>query len=552
MLLSKIAARQVSLRALRAVPQATTVPGINPNARQFQTSQPQYNQVQERPEKHQKVKTAAYKDELRLFNDKLNNYSQMSKVRAANMLMDLEQSMGIYTKLKSVNPFYPGDIARLLQTLHTSIRISRRDANKYKSQKRNISNETQKIKSFLLTIAEDMRNGVVQASSWGVVHLFTAFATMEVPREGLDLWTKLSNYDDSKCAKIMWSPNVVGSIIDLMILVDTPFSTIETVYKTAKENGESSNIEQAMIGALIKNNMITDALELFSSMLQVYPNEQYALARTHDRFVGDCDDTSTALNFFFEGIEGKTPYKAATHPSTVYRLMERLWSTSTEPDFNKVEEVWKTYIANVPPNMGEWMFNSTVNFYLKAFMDNYPKPTAEAVSRLKDSIQFYIKARVTITPIFLNTVLSAVQPWADRDIVFTIINAFQIYHLPEDVVSCRIILNALENIEVDDTVIIDRWNKLAEAQTRGFHTFDFVALLRACDKPHREQIFAQIFEPLLRNNQIPDQTLRSLNDTIKINVRLTSKKPLFDDLLRRNFVEIKPDGTVVHVQPFSG
>lgn len=474
----------------------------------------------------------------------------MNKIRTSNMLLDLEQSMRIYTKLRSVNPFYPGDIARLLQTLHTSVRISRRDVNKYKSQKRDISGETKQIKSYLLTIAEDLQKGVVTASSWGLIHLYTAFATMEIPQEGLDLWQKLSDKQISKCSKPMWSPIVIGSIIDLMTLVDTPFETIETVYKTSKEAGESSNIEQAMIGALIKNDMITDALELFSRMLQVYPDEQYSLARIHDRFVGDCNDIPTALNFFYEGIENKTPYKAATHPSTVVRLMERLWFSATEPDFNKVEDVWKTYIANIPPSMGEWMFNSTVNVYLRAFMDNYPTPTAEAVSRLKETIQFYIKARVNISPIFLNTVLSAVQPWADRDIVFTIINAFQIYHLKEDVVSCRIILNSLENIEVEDNVIIERWDKLASAQTKGFQTFDFLALFRACNNPARGPIFTQIFEFLLRRNQISDSTLVGVNEALKINQRLQTKKHVYDELLRKNFIEIKSDQTVARYAPF--
>lgn len=474
----------------------------------------------------------------------------MTKIRTSNILMDLEQSMGIYTKLRSANPFFPGDIARLLQTLHTSIRISRRDVNKYKSQKRDISNDTKKIKSYLLMIAEDMRNGVVKASPWGVIHLFTAFATMEIPQEGLDLWRQLSDPESSKCSNVMWSPIVMGSVIDLMTAVNTPFETIEKVYKASKERGESSNIEQAMIGALIKNDMITDSLELFSRILQVYPDDHYALVRIHDRFVGDCNDIPTALNFFYEGIENKTPYKAATHPSTVVRLMERIWYSASEPDFNKLENVWKTYIANIPPNMGEWMFNSTVNFYLKAFMDHYPSPTAEAVSRLKEIIQFYIKARVNISPIFLNTVLSAIQPWADRDIVFTIINAFQIYHLPEDVVSCRIILNALENIQVEDSYIVERWNKLAEAQTKGFHAFDFLALLRACNDPSREPVFAEIFESLLKLNQIPDATLIGVSRSLQSSQRLAAKKPFYESLLRRNFIEIKGDRTISRINAF--
>lgn len=484
----------------------------------------------------------------------------MNQIRNTNMLTDLEQSMNIYTKLRSVNPFYPGDIARLLQTLHTSVRIARRDANKYKSQKKDNSDAIEKIKEYFLIIAEDMRNGVVQASFWGVIHLYTAFATMEIPQEGLNLWSALSDSKNSKCSKLMWSPVIIGSVIDLMTAVDAPFENIKQVYETSKATGgEASNIEQAMIGALIKNNMIGDALQLFTTMLKVYPDETYSLVRIHDRFVGDCDDIPTALRFFYEGIQKKTPYQATTHPSTVVRLMQRIWATENEPDFDLLENVWKSYIASTSPSMGEWMFNSTVNFYLKAFMEHYPEPTPEAVSRLKEVIQFYIKTRVNISPIFLNTVLSAVKPWADRDIVFTIISAFQIYHLPEDFVSCRIILNSLENIDVEQDYIISRWNKLVDAQKNSrnnnnqpvIQQLDLLALLRACYRPERELLFTSIFEDLLNRGQLTQKVIYEMKQSLHNNPRYSSKQEYFDKLLKKNFIEFKTNGVMEKHVPFN-
>lgn len=471
--------------------------------------------------------------------------------------MDLEQSMKIYMKLRAENPFSPGDIGRLLQTLHTSVRVTKRDANKHKSQKRNINVDTETIKSYLLVIAEDMKNGVVKSSFWGATHLFTAFATMEVPQEGLDLWTQLSNLNASQCYRIVWSPAVIGSIIDLMIAVDAPFADIESIYLKSKSSGDqsSSNIEQAMIGALIKENKISEALELFENVLRTYPEETYSLVRIHDRFVGDCEYIPTALKFFFDGVEGKTPYKPTTHPSTVVRLMQRIWHNNS--DFDLLERVWKSYISSVPPSMGEWMFNATVNFYLRAFMEYYPQPTTEAVARLKDMIQFYIKSRVNITPIFLNTVLSAVQPWADRDIVFTIISAYQIYHLAEDAVSCRIILNSLENIDVEESYIVGRWNKLLEAQMKPsspvpqLHQFDFLALLRACFKPERELLFTSIFESLLDQGSISDKVIEETRNAITNNPRYSSKIDFFNNLLSKHFIEFDQFGKVFRNVPFS-
>lgn len=125
-------------------------------------------------------------------------------------------------------------------------------------------------------------------------------------------------------------------------------------------------------------------------------------------------------------------------------------------------------------------------------MQTYPTPIPEAVTRLKDIIQFYVKTRVEISPIFLNTVLSSVQPWGDQDIVFTIINAFEIFHLPQDAVSCRIILNSFENIQVSEELILDRWARLKESRP-NIDALDLLALLRACFPQSREQLLLMFF-----------------------------------------------------------
>lgn len=546
MLLSKLAPRQASLRAFSSVASKLTI-GNNVQSvrpRQFQTLHPkQQQQVFEssRNRVPNKFKRSAYQEELNIFNDKLNSFNQVDRIRSSNLLFDLDQSMSIYLKIRNENPFTTSDIARLLQGLHTHIRLTRKQRNKKKAEHKDITQETNTIKSHILTIADDLYNGVVHCTFWGFIHLFTSFATSDCPEEGIALWQKLADPEHSKCANEVWNPQVIGAIIDLMNAANTPFEQILKIYETSKANHEgepSANLEQAMVGALIKNDKIDEAFHLFKSMLKVYPQEQYSLSRIHDRFVGDCSDIETALLFFYNGIEKKTPYKASTHPSTVVRLMERIWNNPEAPfNLDAVEKVWKAYISSIPRSMGEWMFNTTVHTFLQCFMQTYPTSTPEAVNRLKEIIQFYVTTRVEISPIFLNTVLSSVQPWGDADIVFTTIEAFDIYRLPQDPVSCRIILNSFENIPVSEEMIVERWERLKKVRN-SVESLDLLALLRACFPSSREQLFANIFSESLEKGEISDNAILGVDRAIAANERLVSKMDFWKNLLNQNYLEI--------------
>lgn len=561
MLFSKIASRQASIRAISSVVPSSVVPKIQYNQTQQHLSSTNNNtpsrQIRSLTQKNvntkithdPKLQHTADQDDLNLFKDKINSYVQMNRIRSSNLLMDLDQSMSIYMKLRNVNPFYPGDIARLLQTLHTSIRITRKQKNKKKAEHKDFSQETATIKNHILTIAQDLDNGTVVCAPWGLIHLFTAFATMDIPEEGIALWRQLSDPATSQCADSVWMPHVVGAVIDLMTASNTSFDTIISIYEQSKHSGgESPNLEQAIVGALIKNGKTIDALNHFTKVLTTYPDEQYALCRIHDRFVGDCDDVDTALKFFYEGMEEKTSYKASTHPSTVVRLMERIWTSEANNKLNEVENVWRTYIAHIPKNMGEWMFSITVNTFLQCFMQTYPTPTPDAVMRLKDIIQFYIKARVEISPIFLNTLLSNVQPWGDAEIITTIINAFDIYNLPQDTVSCRIILNSYEKIPINEQHILNRWMYLRKAKQQSglqsswaIEALDILALLRACYPTSREEIFANIFSECLMRGEISDMALIGANKAIAVNDHFAPKQAFWDNLLNQNYIEIKDD-----------
>lgn len=457
--------------------------------------------------------------------------------------------MKIYENLRNSKPVFAGDISRLLQAINTSARLIRRDANKFKTQRKNNGPEIEQLSSYLLTVAEDLHSGKVEAKPWGFSHLFTAFGTLDSPQVGLDLWKHLSD-ETSECAEIAWSPVVTGSIIELLTVVDAPFDVISQIYSVSKERGEASNVEQAMIGAFIKFDMNADALDLFSKFIKTYPDKTYGLTRIHDKFVGDSTDLPTALNFFYEGIENKTPYKAITHPSKVASLMQKVWHSGDEPSLDSLERIWKDYISSLSPTLPEWTFSITVHRYMQAFMETYPEPTPEAVTRLKDIIRFYTEKRIKISSTFLNTILSAIQPWGDHEVVIPIIDAFKKFQLAEDTLSCRIILNSLENIDVDETYINDRWQKLVDSQKGSLSQYDIVALLRACHLPSREPLFAEIFESLLMQNQVSNDTLIGVSQTLIFNERMNSKKPIFDSVLRSNYIEVTNDKQVVRFSPY--
>ncbi len=68
MLFSKLATRQVSLRALRAVPQATSVSSMNQTptpSRHFQTGHSFNRAHTEQVDKHQKLKYSVYDEDVR-------------------------------------------------------------------------------------------------------------------------------------------------------------------------------------------------------------------------------------------------------------------------------------------------------------------------------------------------------------------------------------------------------------------------------------------------------------------------------------------------------
>lgn len=456
--------------------------------------------------------------------------------------------MDLYHKLRDSDPVFAGDISRLLQAINTTARLSRQNMNRLKAQYTRNNAETEELSTYLQDIAKDLRKGIVEAKPWGFNHLFTAFYTMRLYQEGLDLWKQLSA-EDSACSEIARSPIVTGSVIDLMIETDAPFQDIMDIYESSKVSSSRSNLEQAMIGALIKHDMITDALELFSSFLQAYPDRQYALARIHDRFVGDCSDLTAALHFFYEGIEKKTTYQATLHPAKVASLMQRVWHADAEPNLDQLEKMWKEYILFLPQTTPEWTFSITVHLFMKAFIEYYPQPTLESVSRLKEVIQFYIQKRVNITPTFLNTVLSAIQSWGDKDVIFTLINAFKVNNLPEDAMSARIILNSLETIDVSDEFILERWNKLLEVQPK-LTQYDVVALIRACYPPHRNDILTTILEGLLIEGKISNNALIGVSQTLTFSEHFIPKKNYFDTLLRSNYIEVTRDKQVHRFSPF--
>lgn len=452
--------------------------------------------------------------------------------------------MSLYSKVRENRPIANGDVGRLIQTIHTTARLSRADRSKHKSDKRNLEEQKkrEKLSEHLKVIAEDLKLGTVSVQPWGLAHLLTSFGVIGEWDVGIELWKDLSA-ESSQCREVARSSPVAGAVIELMVKTDTPFETIQTIYNQAKASGESCNCDIALVGALLKYGHNTDALDLFSQVLRTYPDQENGLSRVHDKFIGDCTDIETSLNFFYEGIRGDTPYKAISHPSKVKDLMQKLWNK--ERDLDHLETVWKDYIESLSPSKPEWRFITTVNFFMKAFFENYPVPTPEAIKRFQGIIQFYLDTRVEITPIFLNTVLTAVQPWGDKDVVLTLINGFKTHKLTEDEVSHRIILNSLQNIDVDPQFINDRWDKLASTRSK-LTQFDFVALLRACSSPDRERIFSSIFESLLQENKVTDDALFGISQTL-IYGSMKNKRHFFDALLRKNHITISKNGKITRL-----
>ncbi|CAN6604528.1 hypothetical protein TRVA0_002S04280 [Trichomonascus vanleenenianus] len=439
-------------------------------------------------------KRKAYKREVEDFRELLTLTNQQTK-QGADCLVDINAAMAIYNKLREIGPFTPADIAALIQGIHSTSRTNLKSNARIISdvRRRRMAEESAVLLNYLELIANDIMAGRSKTNMFGLMQLFTCYLTMRNPKRGYELWNSFVNdpATSSEARTLAQSPKVAGAAVDLMVADGRPIEEIEQVYKLCRANGTNVNLEHALARAYIYYDQVGDALKLFSSLVQLYPNEDYYLTRVHETFIGDCSDVKIAKAFFYEAIEKKTPYSVSCHPSAIHRLMERLW-TETQ-DVNELFEVWKAYISSLKLGARERTFNILTYSLLTRFFEANPSMTPEAYAYLKKIISTYSNMRFTMTPLFLNTLLTRAAEWCNADVTLGIVDTFDLYNIPKPFDTYRVILNSLARIEVDEAYIVKMWESRM-ALSAPLDIYDYGALAKACSKPSRHELFKSLYE----------------------------------------------------------
>ncbi|ANB13086.1 hypothetical protein AWJ20_1365 [Sugiyamaella lignohabitans] len=499
----------------------------------------------------------AFNEDLMEFREKLTLSNQRT-ARGSASLVDTQAAMNIYTKLKETpGVLAKSDIGALIQGLHTSARVSVKSMSRVISAKRKeaIMQQSDILANYLEIVGNDLLSGRVVTNEFGFMQFFTAYATLNRPNRGLELYERFCKAaesvveaeSDGTVAKqeavntdmadlIKNSGKVTGAVFHLLISAGAPFERIENLYEETREHGIGDlNIEHNMIRAFILYDRVTEALKLYSNVLKVYLEDEradYYFGRIHEFFVGDCSDVNVATNFYYEAVENKVPYSVECHPSAVHRLMELAWRE--HKDLDELINIWAAYLSSVrtyrEPNYNVLSYSLFVHFF-----EAHPVVTNEAYEKLKQIISSYNERQGRMSAIFLNSLLAvAGGKWRDSEVILGIVDSFDMYGLPKKVDSLRIILNSLRGVETEPEIIRSFWNeRLALVEENPLEKYDFWALGKACNRtPERIALFVEVWSQYIQENQPTDASLQEIlgffripsNETINIAEALESPK----------------------------
>lgn len=419
-------------------------------------------------------------------------------------LIDISMVMELYYKLRNTGALQRSDVSHIVQAIHNSGRMSVRTLGRMISKQRKsvILRQQEQLGDYLDAIARDLLSGTVKCAVFGIMQLFTAYATIGQAHKGMDMYQRFMESANDDLIRNTLNFKVTGAVLHLMITAGASLEKIQTVYMAERERGDGSiNSDHNMVRAYILHNDLPSALKLYSNMLKVYEmtleNESY-FSRVHDSFIGDSVDVEIAKTYLDQVAEGQTPYKVIVHPSSVNRLMTRCWEQNH--DFDEVLDVWSKFLSN-SQNFTEGNSN-IVNYTLfQHFFDQNPEFTEQAHDSLKRIISIYNDKMGKVRVLFLNSLLSvASKHWNDKGVILEIIDGYDLYRIPKKMDTLRIILNSFQGLDVEPSLVQNYWEeRLSQVDTAPLQKYDFWALGKACSSFSRGELFVEEWKKYLES-----------------------------------------------------
>lgn len=471
----------------------------------------------------------AHRKELAILAQHLSLYNQ-NTINDVTNLKDMRPAMDLYQSLRDKNVFLSetGMASRVLQGLHNTLRVSARVyADSSKRRRALLKHQIYDfIKTSLEMILTDAISGRVILNYSGIMHALLSFSYMGNSWRGLELYEQMAdpNSGNLQLREACERPIAVAIAITLMADTDAPIESMEALFNKCVEKGGSdlAALYEMMIKAYIQYDYISDALRLFSVMLQSIASSQNEnrpvieknLVHVHDSFVA-CKNVDVALNFFFEGCRGETPYVVSTHFSSVRSLINNVWAA--HEDIEELTLVWKTYVSTAAGYRTN-AINSVTYAFLRNFFRHYEIMSDESYDALNDVISFFV-SRHGYRLYFLNTILSFAGKWKSKKLLEYIMELQNKVETPDqdnsslrtEEITVRVLLAYVQHVEVEMEFLQQLWDRLVSLP-RPLEKYDFWALARACHNvPERVTFFVQEYEKFRTQ---PDASTEDIIDTV--------------------------------------
>lgn len=421
------------------------------------------------------------------FNKGRSEYNKNRNSQNLALFWDsITRAIHIYSELVGVCPDMDASrVSALVNLIHNGLRINRFQLVKLnkKPDYDSKSFHLEMIKYLTTTlhsITEDILNHKVTINDYGLMHLLTSLKELNATTEIVQLWD-LSKKDD-QLQDLLKQPKCLGVLLPILYENGTKvdasqkheysFKTLKALYQdgASKSNYIHPNLICGMIKTSLAANEPRYALELFDE-LSKFAEKSYIpnkgalfnyLTEAHLSFIGDCCDINVAETFWKNALNNEMPYKVVLQVSYINLFLTNIWNETK--DFDKVVDVWLAMITqytNLNLNIG--VFSSLNNNFMDLFFNGkYANNKMEGFQELDKILTQYQQKRPIDEPL-LNIILTkSSEAWNDKEIYDHVRNSYQLYDIPETVITKRILLKTLGSITADVVTTKDIWNQWIE------------------------------------------------------------------------------------------
>ena len=379
-------------------------------------------------------------------------------------------------------------VSALVNLIHNGLRINRFQLIKLNKKpdydSKSFHHEMVRyLTATLHSIMEDVLNHKVSINEYGLMHLLSSMKELNLHLEIIQLWEIASR--DPVLKDLFLQPKCLGVLLPIFYQygnsnsnsnsseVDYSFSKLKSLYEQSLT--KLSYIHPNLVCGMIQTSLLANepryALELFDQLSQLADNPNVPnrkallnyLTDAHLSFIGDCLDINVAETFWAKARKNEMPYRINLQVSYINSFLNNIWQQTH--DFNKVVDVWLTMVDHYNQlNLNVGIFSSLNNAFMDIFFNH--KYIDDKISGFKELNQILgqYQSRRPIDEPLLNIILTkATLSWNDKDIYDHIRHLYQLYNIPETVITKRILLKTLGSLNNGDVVSVnDIWNQWVE------------------------------------------------------------------------------------------